>query len=148
MKRRIVPRLFDCFQMFELSYTKGEEQSLSKSPGLLGQWMDTQGGGEGGGRKEGIGAGLRERTHESGSDPCNARLQTMCSLNFCSPRCGTYHFCDSQRGGACRRKEGQFQPSPLSASLFNAASIQRGGGLGVVGPGRHFTDEKSPHGNG
>lgn len=43
---------------------------------------------------------LGERTHESGSDPCNARLKTMCSLNFCSPRCGTYHFCHSQRGAA------------------------------------------------
>lgn len=42
----------------------------------------------------------------------------------------------------------------LSPSLFNAASIQHVaeeegvGGLGVVGSGRHFTDEKSPHGNG
>lgn len=126
-----MPRLFDCFQMLKLSYTKGEEQGLSKSPRLLGQWMDTQGGGG----KEGIGVGLREQTHESGSDPCNARLQTMCSLNFCSPRCGTYHFCDSQRGGAYRRKEGRFQPS-LSLSLQCCIHSVSGGGSRWVGGSR------------
>lgn len=81
---------------------------------LLGPWMDTPGGGGG---KKGIGVGLGERTHESGSDPCNARLQTMCSLNFCSPCCGTYHFCDSQGGGAWRKKEGRIV-SAYSFSLM------------------------------
>lgn len=114
-----MPRLFDCFQMSELSYTKWEGQGLFKSPRLLGQWMNTQGGGG----KEGIGVGLRERTHESGSDPCNSTLQTMCSLSI-SAVLGVEHTTPATAKGVALvggRTDGF---TPLSPSLFNAASIQ------------------------
>lgn len=40
-------------------------------------WVDAVDGGLAGQLGE-------ERRHESGSDLCDARFQTMCSLNFCS----------------------------------------------------------------
>lgn len=58
---------------------------------------------------------------ESGSDPCDAQLPTMCSLNFCNAGIRKYHI--SQRGGAHERL--RYKQLSLGLFLFlNGASIQ------------------------
>lgn len=112
----------DCLIVFRcrsFPLQKGKNGVGPEAFRVLCQFLDTQKRGrcEWGG---GVGEESREQTPKSGSDPGNARLQTMCSLYFCSPLCGTYHCCHSHRGGACERRNGFISPT-----LFYLTSIQR-----------------------
>lgn len=70
----------------------------------------------------------------------------QCALSTsAAPRCGIYHFCESQRGGAEERRVEWLQPSLSAASIQGV--LEGVDGVVVVEPGRHFTDEKSPRGN-
>lgn len=119
-KDTLCPDYLIVFRCRSFPLQKGKNQVGPEGFRVLCQLLDTQKKK----RKKKMGGGVgkesREHTHKSGSDPGNARLQTMCSLYFCSPCCGTYHCCHSHRGGACARREGFISPT-----LFYPASIQR-----------------------
>lgn len=106
--------------MSELSYTKGEEQGLSKSPRLLGQWMDTQGGGGGG--KKGLvwGSGSGHTSQEVTPAMLDYK---QCALSTSAVLTVEHTTSATAKGVALveGRKDGF---SPLSPTLFNAASIQ------------------------
>lgn len=105
--------------MSELSYTKGEEQCLFKSPRLLGQWMDTQGGG---GKKKGLvwGSGSGHTSQEVTPAMLDYK---QCALSTSAVLTVEHTTSATAKGVAL--VEGRTDGfSPLSPTLFNAASIQ------------------------
>lgn len=92
-----------------------------------------------------IGEESREQTHKSGSDPGNARLQ--CALST-SAVLAVEHTTAATATGVARVKGGMVSSVPLLYRIHSASGVVSGWYGWVAGPERHFTDQKSPHGNG
>lgn len=103
-----MPRLFDCFQMLKLSYTKGEEQGLSRQ----------RTGGVEKGSAQGSGSG-----HTSQEVTPAMPDYKQCALSTSAVLAVEHTTSATAKGVALvgGRKDGF---NPLSLSLFNAASIQ------------------------
>lgn len=113
-----MPRLFDCFQMCKLSYTKEEGQGLSKARGYLanGRTHREEGGKKCSARGSGSGHTSQEVT------PAMPDYK-QCVLSISAVLAVEHTTSVTAKGVALvgGRKDGF---SPLSPSLFNAASIQ------------------------
>lgn len=139
-----MPRLFDCCQMSELSSAKREEPGWNRR--LWGA-LPTAGHPEIKKKRAGGGKESREQTHKSGSDPGNARLLTMCSVLLQSLLWNIPLLPQPQGWRVCKEGGFHLSHSPLSC-IHSASGVGSGWDGWVAGPERHFTDEKSPHGNG